>query len=57
MRCVLSFDIGGTSLKGALINAQGEIVALDFLKQRPPFQISRVAANSTPNNCGMILSG
>ena len=36
MRCVLSFDIGGTSLKGALINAQGEIVALDFLKQRPP---------------------
>jgi len=48
MRCVLSFDIGGTSLKGALINAQGEIVALDFLKQRPPRSRSQGLLRTRP---------
>ncbi len=36
MRCILTFDVGGTSLKGALIGPRGETEALDSLSQSPP---------------------
>lgn len=36
MKSILTFDIGGTSLKGAIIDPQGKTVALASLSQRPP---------------------
>ncbi len=36
MRCILACDIGGTSLKGALIDEQGNAIAWEVVRQTPP---------------------